>query len=85
MSHFNDRDERRIPEGAGIVVGVILGAILWGIIALGIWLFICEQDTEDRIVPRATVEKMRYHGVHTVYEDWNGNEYFIREGKRCRL
>jgi hypothetical protein len=36
-------------------------------------------------VPATIKARMRYHGVQVVYEDWKGNNYFIRDGKRCPL
>lgn len=80
-------NDRLIPEG-GCVITLAVIAIIISIIAFiaSVWLYINRPEPEqDRIVPKATVDKMKRHGIHTSYEDWKGNEYFIREGKRCRL
>jgi len=29
--------------------------------------------------------RMRYHNIDLVYEDWSGNLYFYRDGKRCKF
>jgi len=39
----------------------------------------------DRVVPSHIKERMKYHGVQVVYEDWEGKLYFRRNGKRCEL
>lgn len=73
----------------GILAACVLGVILWLLIAwavYGIWRY-CHPCEERRggVVEQKIKDRMRYHGISVCYEDWQGNNYFIRGGKRCPL
>ena len=80
----NDRD-----PALSFIYGVILVLILWLLIswaAYGIYsYFNPPRCPDDHVVSDEIKARMRYHGVEVVYEDWKGNHYFIRDGKRCPL
>lgn len=74
----------RLPEGSGFVIAFILSLIFWAYIGLGVWMYL-ERTESNHIAPANIKARMKYHGVSVAYEDWNGNYYFVRNGKRCEL
>ncbi len=68
---------------------IILAIITWLLIiwtAYGIYSYLNPSRCQgDHVVSDEIKAKMRYHGVDVVYEDWKGNNYFIRNGRRCPL
>jgi hypothetical protein len=79
--------DKPIPEGGGAILWTVIAAVVWLAISLGIWLYVCKKDeVTDRVVPKAISDRMKYHhGVPVVFTDWNGNDYFIRDGQRCKF
>jgi heme/copper-type cytochrome/quinol oxidase subunit 2 len=65
-----------------VVLWTILGWAAYGVYS---YLHTNRCQSEDHVVPATIKARMRYHGVQVVYEDWKGNNYFIRDGKRCPL
>jgi len=63
----------------------IAAAILFIVICLLYVLFCRYCPPKSHVAPEYIKEKMKYHGVEVVYEDWNGKLYFRRNGKRCEL
>lgn len=48
----------------------------------GYWLM-CHQDIpENHIAGDEYKALMKYHGASVLYEDYNGNLWFVRDGKR---
>lgn len=43
------------------------------------------KENQSYIVSKAIKQRMAYHGTQIVFEDWKGQLYFIRGGKRCKL
>lgn len=75
----------------GILAAIAIGIIIWlfvGWAVYGVWCWFhpC-QPCEPRggVVEPWIKARMQYHGISVCYEDWNGNHYFIRDGRRCPL
>lgn len=83
----NMRHDDRDPA-TGFIYGVILGIIIWLLIAwaaYGIYSYLNPPKCRGGVVSDEIKARMRYHGVEVIFEDWKGNHYFIRNGKRCPL
>ena len=83
MRH-DDRD-----PATGFIYAAIIGILLWLLIAwasYGIYSYLNPSRCQsDHVVSDEIKARMKYHGVEVAYEDWKGNHYFIRNGKRCPL
>ncbi len=82
------RGEERCDWRWYLLLLVVLAA-LWLILAwaaYGVYSYIVPPRCYGNyVVPDEIKARMKYHGVQVVYEDWKGNSYFIRNGKRCPL
>lgn len=85
MTKNHDNKERELPEGGGLIIAIVLAIIFWSILFVGCWMYLDKAPKRDHVVPDEIKNKMRYHGISVCYEDWKGNHYFIRGGKRCPL
>ena len=63
-------------------------AVLWTILgwaAYGVYAYLNPPACRGGVMSDKIKAKVRYHGVEVAYEDWKGNVYFIRNGKKCPL
>ena len=56
------------------------------IILFMLWLTVIYEPPVNRVVSQEMKSVMKHHGTEVLYEDYNGNFYFINaKGQRCRL
>ena len=66
-------------------------ALIIALIALTINIVVYVNYHRTPAPPKSNIasdeikQKMKYHGTHILYEDWNGNHYFYRNGKKIRV
>ena len=63
------------------IVAFTLGWILHGVSVSTIK----HQIEKSHIVSPEIKAKMRYHGIDVLYEDFNGNLFFYRDGKKIKV
>jgi hypothetical protein len=59
--------------------------LIAALLLISLVIVLSDSPADDRVVSHEVKARMAYHGVDVVYEDWDGNLYFYREGERCEL
>jgi len=77
VDEFLEAAESRI-----IAIAIVI-AVIWVLVVIFIYFQVPKRT--DHVVSPEIKALMKYHGVQIAYEDWNGRNYFIRNGKKCEL
>lgn len=71
----------------GFIGGAVVGALLWLLICwagFGLWCYF-NPCRDVGVAPREIRARMAYHGVDVAYLGWDGQLWFERDGRKCKL